>query len=194
MMFDSTSRRLDRHDEGFTLIELMVVVLIIAILLAVAIPTFLGAKKSANSRAAESDLHTGLLAEQAYFTGHQVFDGSATDMSAQESSLNWTVNAPRLSWPSNTVDFTVQTNNATDDTVILQDLGKDKLCYTTLVVSSTSTAGGGLTAGTYHNVSKVQSNGNCPNLPYLLSNDTAVSSGSASANIGTSDNNFYGSW
>ena len=51
--------RLD-SEEGFTLIELMVVVLIIAILIAIAIPTFLGARQRAQDRAAQSDLRNGL--------------------------------------------------------------------------------------------------------------------------------------
>ena len=49
-MLSTIKQRLERDDDqGFTLIELMVVVLIIAILLAIAIPTFLGAKNTANS-------------------------------------------------------------------------------------------------------------------------------------------------
>ena len=43
-------------EAGFTLIELMVVLLIIAILLAIAIPTFLGVTGSANDRASQSNL------------------------------------------------------------------------------------------------------------------------------------------
>ncbi len=45
-----------RHDDGFTLIELMVVVMIIAVLLAIAIPSFLGFRKSAQDRAAQASL------------------------------------------------------------------------------------------------------------------------------------------
>jgi type IV pilus assembly protein PilA len=49
-------------EAGFTLLELMVVVLIIAILLAVAIPSFVGAQERARDRAAQSDLRNALTA------------------------------------------------------------------------------------------------------------------------------------
>jgi type IV pilus assembly protein PilA len=51
-----------RDDRGFTLIELMVVVLIIAILIAIAIPTFLGAQDRARDRGAQSDLRNAVTA------------------------------------------------------------------------------------------------------------------------------------
>ena len=48
-------------EEGFTLIELMVVLLILAILLAIAIPTFLGVKGGSQDRAAQSNLTNALI-------------------------------------------------------------------------------------------------------------------------------------
>jgi len=50
--------RRNSHSDGFTLIELMVVVMIIAVLIAIAIPTFLGFRTSAQDKAAQATLTT----------------------------------------------------------------------------------------------------------------------------------------
>ena len=82
------ARRQD-DEQGFTLIELMVVVLIIAILIAIAIPTFLGARQRAQDRAAQSDLRNGLTAEKTVYTDTQVYDTTAATLKGVESSLDW---------------------------------------------------------------------------------------------------------
>jgi len=62
-----------RSEEGFTLVELMVVVLIIAILMAIAIPTFLGARQKAQDRAAQSDLRNGLTAAKVFYVDGETY-------------------------------------------------------------------------------------------------------------------------
>jgi len=84
---DTTARR----DSGFTLIELMVVVLIIAILVAIAIPTFLGQRETAQDRAAQSNLRNALVTEKTLFARDQVFSATAATLVALEPSLDWTV-------------------------------------------------------------------------------------------------------
>ena len=76
-------------DEGFTLVELMVVVLIIAILIAIAIPTFLGARQRAQDRAAQSNLRNALTAEKVIYTDDEVFTATLADLTAVEPSLTW---------------------------------------------------------------------------------------------------------
>jgi type IV pilus assembly protein PilA len=79
----------DEHEHGFTLIELMVVVLIISILIAIAIPTFLGARQRAQDRAAQSDIRNGLTAEKTVYVDNQAYDATVATMKGIESSLNW---------------------------------------------------------------------------------------------------------
>ena len=68
-----------RHDRGFTLIELMVVVLIIAILLGIAIPTFLGAQNKAKDRSAQSSAKIALTNAKTIYADTGLYTG-ATDV------------------------------------------------------------------------------------------------------------------
>jgi type IV pilus assembly protein PilA len=79
-----------KDDRGFTLIELMVVVLIIAILIAIAIPTFLGLRRRAQDRAAQSNLRNGLTAGKAFYTDDETYAGfNAAAGEVIEPSLTW---------------------------------------------------------------------------------------------------------
>src|SRR3982750_4220937 len=77
------------QEEGFTLIELMVVVLIIAILIAIAIPTFLGARERAQNRAGRSNARNAFTAEKTFFTDGQVYTADPTALAAIEPSIKF---------------------------------------------------------------------------------------------------------
>src|ERR1700722_761765 len=79
---------------GFTLIELMVVLLIIAILLAIAIPTFLGVTNTAGDRAAQSNLTNALTEAKALYQVNQAYSNGG----AAYTAGNFASQAPEFTW------------------------------------------------------------------------------------------------
>src|SRR5262249_52552081 len=130
----------DRDESGFTLIELMVVVLIIAILIAIAIPTFLGARQRAQNRATQSDLRNALTAQKTFYTDFQTYADASVPADAAtlediEPRIRWITN---LSWVVG--DVAVGSNTMPKAAVCLQEQSKSGTTFALADVSVGSTA------------------------------------------------------
>ena len=75
-MHSQLRRRLNVRDESaFTLIELLVVLIIIGVLLAIAIPSYLGFQKKAQQTAAMSDVRAAIPDAEAYYSDNNSYTG-----------------------------------------------------------------------------------------------------------------------
>ena len=156
----------DASDEsGFTVLELTVVILVIAALIAMSVPAYLGARARVQERGAQTDANNGFKAERILFgsTGQASSDATST-LPATEPALHWVADATPTNTAKNTVVVSVGTTSLPQDTVVLgvkaadgtcfylrnyaggaMQYGKDTACSSTtnsLVTGATSPAGG----------------------------------------------------
>ena len=73
-------RSTGKHDAGFTLMELMIVMAIISVLATLAIPSFIGAIKSAREAVLKEDLHVMRAAIDSYTMDKQKAPQSMDDL------------------------------------------------------------------------------------------------------------------
>jgi prepilin-type N-terminal cleavage/methylation domain-containing protein len=130
-------------ESGFTLIELMVVLLIIAILLAIAIPTFLGVTGSANDRAAQSNLTNALTEASAVYQGNnQSYSGIQTTLSTSAPEFTWLSSGTTMNEGTNQIGIAVVDTAAAGDAqgVELANYSKTGTCWWALELSATPVA------------------------------------------------------
>ena len=142
-MLKTLRARFDRDEEGFTLIELMVVVLIIAILIAIAVPTFLGARTKAQARQVQSNLRNGFSAEKTAFTDNQSYVAAST-VQSDEPSLTFVDagDAAEFSTPKHiTVRLASTSTSVANGVVCLYAKGADGKYYGMRDVSGGTNAG-----------------------------------------------------
>ena len=66
--------------DGFTLIEMMIVVVIIGILAMIALPQFTSVKGNAYDASAKSDLRNAMTAQEAYYSDNQAYASDLADL------------------------------------------------------------------------------------------------------------------
>lgn len=75
-------------DRGFSLVELMVVLLIMTVLMGIAVPLFLGARVRAQDRAAQAAIRNALTVAKVFYSDNENFDATVAELSAIEPNLS----------------------------------------------------------------------------------------------------------
>jgi len=93
-------KTLNRREHGFTLIELVVVLAILGILIALAVPRYLGARKKAYKAEADNVLQEAKTLEWAYYQQYNLFDTTGTSIGlVTPGNMHW--NSPAITGTSN---------------------------------------------------------------------------------------------
>lgn len=108
-----------QSENGFTLIELMVVIAIIGILAAIAIPQFAAYRTRTYVAALKSDAHSLANAQEAYFVENRAYATTAGSIrSGNYGAGNLSSDTTIVNWRANATAFSFRLKNSSHAEVI----------------------------------------------------------------------------
>ena len=104
-----------KDQKGFTLIELMIVIAIIGILAAIAIPQFSAYRKRSYNAASQADLRNAATAQEAYFVDNQIYSAAIVDLIGASYGLYTSQNVDVSIVISNASGYTMTSHHSSGD-------------------------------------------------------------------------------
>jgi prepilin-type N-terminal cleavage/methylation domain-containing protein len=161
----------ETEESGFTLIELMVVLLIMAILLAIAIPTFLAVTGSAKKTATQSNLTNVITSATALYSRTQslptVTKGTKTTgliTRLHKTQATITFYTSTTGWPKVTTaegHNVVMTKAVTSSVAIFTGIDANKVCWAAAINETTKAIGNIPAGNSFYGVALATSKGTC---------------------------------
>lgn len=126
-------------DRGFTLMEVLVVVVIIGILAGIAVPVYMNYRKGAENRSAEADLRSAINAVEQYYTENSNVYPPSVNMVTQSTNTPAMVlgvapnqqtvalsTGNRIQYRNNTTSYVICSQNIDGATIWVYDSSKGK--------------------------------------------------------------------
>jgi type IV pilus assembly protein PilA len=104
-------------DRGFTMVELLVVVLMVSILALIALPSFIGQRTKGHDAEAHAIIRTAQLAVRTYETDHDTFNATRADLEAIEPTIGEATGGFAVSGTATTYKITEHSASGTDFTL-----------------------------------------------------------------------------